>query len=71
MRVGEIISRIGDAVKIRIFINSVVLSLIVDILVVVFAFVFLFTRQWQLSFVLCTTFPLYGLMYALVNRFNK
>lgn len=71
MRVGEIISRIGDAVKIRLFINSVVLSLIVDVLVVVFAFIFLFSRQWQLALILSLTFPFYGVMYALVNHFNK
>ena len=71
MRVGEIISRIGDAVKIRLFINNVVLSLLVDVLVVLFAFVFLFSRQWQLALILSLAFPLYGGVYSLMNRFNK
>ena len=36
MRVGEIISRVNDAVKIRAFINDVSVNLIVNVLVVVF-----------------------------------
>ena len=71
MRVGEIISRIGDAVKIRMFINTVALGLVVDVLVVVFAFIFLFSHQWQLALMLCLGFPFYGGLYYLVNRFNK
>jgi len=43
MRVGEIISRIGDAVKIRHFINTVSLNLTVDILIFIFSFIFMFT----------------------------
>ena len=38
MRVGEIISRINDAVKIRTFINDVSLSLTVNILILFFSF---------------------------------
>lgn len=63
MRVGEIISRVGDAVKIRLFINNVVLSLLVDVLVVLFAFIFLFSRQWQLALILSLAFPFYGAVY--------
>src|SRR5690606_5950114 len=36
MRVGEIISRINDAVKIRVFINDVSINLIVNIFIVLF-----------------------------------
>ena len=43
MRVGEIISRVNDAVKIRIFINDVALSLIVNVFVVLFSFALMFT----------------------------
>ena len=38
MRVGEIISRVNDAVKIREFINSVALNLIVNVLIVLLAY---------------------------------
>ena len=43
MRVGEIISRVNDAVKIRVFINDVALSLIVNVFVVLFSFALMFT----------------------------
>jgi ATP-binding cassette subfamily B protein len=43
MRVGEIISRVNDAVKIRVFINDVALNLVVDV------FIVLFSLCWPLS----------------------
>src|SRR5690606_17914193 len=36
MRVGEIVSRLNDAVKIRLFVNEVSLDLLVNALVVIF-----------------------------------
>jgi len=36
MRVGEIISRVNDAVKIRSFINETVLDLVVNVFIVLF-----------------------------------
>ena len=38
MRVGEIISRINDAVKIRAFINDVAINIVVNIFIVLFSF---------------------------------
>lgn len=37
MRVGEIISRVNDAVKIRMFVNDVSLNLIVNVLIIIFS----------------------------------
>ncbi len=71
MRVGEIISRIGDAVKIRVFINGVALNLLVDILVIIFAFAFMFSYYWKLASIMLLVIPIYGLVYYLVNHFNK
>jgi len=71
MRVGEIISRIGDAVKIRVFINGVALSLVVDILIVLFAYGFMFAYYWKLALVMSLVIPLSALVFYLVNRFNK
>nr|WP_262491765.1 hypothetical protein [Nitritalea halalkaliphila] len=36
MRVGEIVSRINDAVKIRLFINDTLIGLVVNVCVVLF-----------------------------------
>lgn len=71
MRVGEIISRIGDAVKIRVFINSVSLNLIVDLLIFIFSFALMFTFYWKLALIMLAMVPLYGLNYFMVNRLNK
>lgn len=71
MRVGEIISRIGDAVKIRVFINGVALSLVVDALVVLFAFTFMFVCYWKLALVMVLVIPLNSIIFFLVNHFNK
>ena len=71
MRVGEVISRIGDAVKIRSFINGVALSLVVNILIVVFSFALMFTFYWKLALTMAAIIPLYILIYMIVNQLNK
>ncbi len=40
MRTGEIISRIGDAVKIRVFVNDVSISLVLNIFILIVSFCF-------------------------------
>jgi len=71
MRVGEIISRIGDAVKIRAFVNEVAISLIVNVLIIVFSFALMFTYYWKLAVMMLSILPLYGLIYWLSNQLNK
>ena len=71
MRVGEIISRINDAVKIRIFINGVSLSLTVNALIIVFSFALMFSYYWKLASIMLLVIPLYAGIYFLINRLNK
>jgi len=71
MRVGEIISRINDAVKIRAFINNVSINLVVNIFVVLFSFGLMFTYFWKLGLVMLTIIPLYTLLYFITNKINK
>lgn len=71
MRVGEIISRINDAVKIRAFINGVALSLAVNVLIVIFSFGIMFTYYWKLALIMLAIIPFYIIIYALVNKLNK
>ncbi len=71
MRVGEIISRINDAVKIRIFINGVALSLAVNVLIVIFSFGIMFTYYWKLALIMLAIIPFYIVIYAIVNKLNK
>ena len=71
MRVGEILSRIGDAVKIRVFLNDMAVNLLVNVFVVVFSFLLMFTYYWKLALALSIIVPCYLLIYLLTDRFNS
>jgi ABC-type bacteriocin/lantibiotic exporters, contain an N-terminal double-glycine peptidase domain len=71
MRVGEIILRVNDAVKIRVFINDVVLNAVVNVFIVLFSFGLMFTYYWKLALIMLAIIPLYSLLYWIVNKVNK
>ena len=71
MRVGEIISRINDAVKIRAFINDIAISLLVSIFIVLFSFILMFIYSWKLALIVSAVIPLYGIIYLISNKLNK
>lgn len=71
MRVGEIISRVNDAVKIREFINSVALNLIVNALIVLFSILIMFFYYWKLALIMLTIIPIYCFIYWISNTVNK
>lgn len=71
MQIGEITSRINDAVKIRSFINDVAIELIVNVFIILFSFVLMFTYYWKLALIILLVIPFYGFVYFLFNKFNK
>lgn len=71
MRVGEIISRINDAVKIRSFINDVSINLAVNVFVVLFSFCLMFTYFWKLGLIMLAIIPTYALIYFFTNKINR
>ncbi len=71
MRTGEIISRIGDAVKIRVFINDVSINLILNIFILIVSFTLMFSFFWKLALIMLFVVPLYGSVYFVSNRLNK
>ena len=71
MRVGEIISRINDAVKIRAFINDTAISLLVNVFIVFFSFALMFLYSWKLAMIILTIIPFYAIVYNVTNRVNK
>ena len=71
MQVGEITSRIGDAVKIRSFINDVAIDMLVNIFIVLFSFGLMFTYYWKLALIIALIIPLYIGIYLLINQLNK
>lgn len=71
MRTGEIISRIGDAVKIRVFVNDVSISLILNIFILLVSFILMFTFFWKLALIMLFVVPFYALIYYISNRLNR
>ncbi|MBN2649603.1 MAG: peptidase domain-containing ABC transporter [Prolixibacteraceae bacterium] len=71
MRVGEIISRINDAVKIRAFINDAAISMIVNVFIVVFSFALMFVYSWKLALIMVLVVPFYSIIYFIMNRLNR
>lgn len=71
MRVGEIISRVGDAVKIRNFINNVSIDLVVNVMILFFTLSVMFIYSWQLALVILVSVPLFTAIYIGFNQFNK
>lgn len=71
MRVGEIISRVNDAVKIRNFINNVSLDLVVNMMILVFSVSLMFVYSWQLALVTLISAPLFFIVFWGFNRLNR
>ncbi len=71
MRVGEIISRVNDALRIRIFINDVALNVIVNGLTMIFSLGVMFIYSWKLALVMLLSIPVYILIYVISNRVNS
>lgn len=71
MRVGEIISRINDAVKIRSFINETAVTLTVNVFIVFFSFALMFIYSWKLALIMLAVIPLYLVVYLITNKLNK
>lgn len=71
MKIGEITSRINDAVKIRTFINDASIQIFVNIFTIIFSFALMFTYYWKLALIIAIVIPLYFLIYWITNKLNK
>ncbi|MBV8325758.1 peptidase domain-containing ABC transporter [Chryseobacterium sp.] len=71
MKVGEIISRVNDAVKIRTFINDVSIQIFVNLFIIIFSFTLMFTYYWKLALITALVIPFYFLVYWITNKLNK
>lgn len=71
MRTGEIISRINDAVKIRVFINDVSINLVLNIFILIVSFILMFLFYWKLALIIIIVIPVYYSIYWLYNRLNR
>lgn len=71
MRVGEITSRIGDAVKIRSFLNGALLNLVLNPLILVFSLGAMFVWSWKLALLSLALLPLNAALYGFINWRNR
>jgi ABC-type bacteriocin transporter len=71
MRTGEIISRIGDAVKIRLFVNDVSINFILNIFIMIVSFTLMFTFNWKLALIILIVITFYTIIYYISNKLNK
>jgi len=71
MRSGEIISRVNDAVKIRLFINETMINLFVSVMILFLSFALMFTYYWKLALIISCVIPLYTLIYIVYNYANR
>jgi ABC-type bacteriocin transporter len=71
MRTGEIISRIGDAVKIRVFVNEVTISFILNLFILIVSFALMFTFFWKLALIMLVVVPFYIVIYYVSNLLNR
>lgn len=70
-RVGEVLSRVSDAVKIRAFVSDVFLEYLVSILILGFSVLLMLFYSWRLTLVVMAVLPIYGVSYWLTNRANR
>ncbi len=66
-RVGEIISRVNDAGRIREAIGGATLVILVDSIMVVFTFAVMFYFSWKLALLTAVLFPAYLAVYFLLR----
>ena len=71
MRIGEMISRINDAVKIRAFISDVSVNLVVNTLTLAFSFLLMFLYYWKLALIMAAIVPIYIILFFFSDRINK
>ena len=71
MRIGEITSRIGDAVKIRALINDIAIELVVSSMVILLSVGLLFLYSATLGALVVAIVPLYVAIWAVANARNR
>jgi ATP-binding cassette subfamily B protein len=70
MRTGELVSRVNDAMRIRLFINDVALGIIVNIFAIILSLIIMFLYYWKLALLCLLVIPLYLMIYRINNRVN-
>ena len=70
MRTGELVSRVNDAMRLRLFISDVALGIIVNIFAIILSLIIMFLYYWKLALLCLLVIPLYLMIYRINNRVN-
>ncbi len=70
MRVGEIISRVNDAVRIRLFINDISIGIVVHSFTMILCLSVMFLFYWKLALIMLMSIPVYAFIYLTNDRIN-
>lgn len=71
MRVGELTSRVTDAVKIRAFVGEVIVEAAASVFVVAASVAMMFGYDWRLAAWTLGMLPLYAGLFAIGSRLNR
>ena len=71
MRVGEILSRINDAGKIRHFLSDTAITVVLNTLILIFSAIILFIFHWKLALLVVMILPAYAIVYIITNQLNR
>jgi ATP-binding cassette, subfamily C, bacteriocin exporter len=71
MRVGEIISRVNDAVRIRLFINDISIGVVIHAFTMILCLSVMFLFYWKLALIMLVSIPIYALIYQTNDRINS
>ncbi len=71
MQLGELISRMNDAIKIRYFINQTAMSMLVNVLAIICAFSLMLFYYWKLAMVTIGIIPTYFIIYLITRHYDK
>ncbi len=70
MRTGELVSRVNDAMRIRVFINDIAFGMIVNIFIMVLSLIIMFVYYWKLALLYLLVIPFYFIIYHINNKVN-
>jgi ATP-binding cassette, subfamily C, bacteriocin exporter len=71
VRTGEITSRLNDSVKIRAFVNDVLIALVINLLVIAGSLALMFVYSWRLALLVLLFLPVQGALYWFSDRRNR
>lgn len=67
-RTGELVARLNDTQRVQRVVTAVASSVVIDALVIVASFIFLFYYSWQTGLIVLATLPVYFILLRLFNH---